>query len=123
MGQFGLFHFLVCITRCMRSDHPDFWQVLQGLQNCLYHYNGEDEKRVIQALADGTMNGKKHSEEEIGEVKDSSKWDRCYYAFLQKLSTPFEVERIEMQKWWNRNKVEGGSGRLHNGYSVFLPGT
>jgi hypothetical protein len=77
---------------------------------------------VIQALADGTMNGKKHSDEEIGELKDSPKWNRRYYAFLRKLSTPFEVARIEMQKWWNRNKVEGGSGRLHNGYSVFLPG-
>jgi hypothetical protein len=41
---------------------------------------------------------------------------------MQKLSIPFEVARIGMHKWWNRNKVEGGSSRLHNGYSVFLPG-
>jgi hypothetical protein len=106
----------------MRSDHPDYWYVLQGLQNCLYHYDGEDEKMVIQALADGTMNGKKHSEDEIVQLKDSAKWSRQYCAFMRKLSTPFEVARIEMQKWWNLNKVEGGSGRLHNGHSVFLPG-
>jgi hypothetical protein len=45
-----------------------------------------------------------------------------YNGFMQKLSTPFEVARIEMQKWWNQNKVEGSGGCLHNGHSVFLPG-
>jgi hypothetical protein len=78
---------------------------------------------AIQALANGTMNGKKHSEEDkILELIDSAKWSRRYYTFMRKLSTPFEVAKIEMQKWWNINKVEGGSGRLHNGHSVFLPG-
>jgi hypothetical protein len=37
---------------------------------------------VIQALADGTMNGKKHSEDEILELKDSAKWSRHKYAFM-----------------------------------------
>jgi hypothetical protein len=59
---------------------------------------------VIGALSDGNMNGKKHSEEEILELIDSPKWNRCYYAFMQKLSIPFEVARIEMHKWWNCNK-------------------
>ncbi len=76
---------------------------------------------VIQALADGTMNGKKHSEDEIVQLKDSAKWSRRYYAFMRKLSIPFEVARIEMQKWWNLNKVEGVSGRLHIGHSFFSP--
>jgi hypothetical protein len=40
IGQLGLFHFIQRITKCMRSNHPNYWQVLQGLQNCLYQYNG-----------------------------------------------------------------------------------
>jgi hypothetical protein len=37
---------------------------------------------VIGALTDGNMNGKKHCEEEILELKDSPKWNRCHYAFM-----------------------------------------
>jgi hypothetical protein len=82
---------LVFFTSCITSlhyYHPNYWQVIQELPNCLYQHNGKDEKMIIGALADGTMNG----------MKNIPKWNRCYYAFMQKLSTPFEVERIEMQK-------------------------
>jgi hypothetical protein len=53
---------------------------------------------VIGALTNRNMNGKKHSEEEILELKDSPKWNRRYYAFMRKLSIPFEVARIKMHK-------------------------
>jgi hypothetical protein len=106
---------LLTAHHLMHAQQPPriHWQVLQGLQKCLYHYNSKDKKMVIQALVDGTMNGKKHSEGEIGELKDSLKWNRHYCAFLQKLSTQLKGARIEMHEWWNRNKVEGGSGPLH----------
>jgi hypothetical protein len=53
------------------------------------------------------MNGKKHSEDEILELKDSAKWSRHKYAFMWKLSTPFEVARIEMQNGgiWTKWRV------------------
>jgi hypothetical protein len=122
VGQLGLFHFVQCIMKCMQNDHPDYWQALSRFQDCLYHYNGKDESMIIQALADGTMNGKKHSEDKMVQLKDSSKWSRRYYAFMRKVSTPFEVSRIEMQKCRNMSKVEDGNGCLYNGHSVFLPG-
>jgi hypothetical protein len=106
-------------TKCMRSDHPDYWRVVQELQGCLYQHNGEDERMVIGSLSIGSMNGKKQ-EEEIIELKDSPKWNRRYYGFMRKLSIPFRVARIEMHKWWNHNKVEGSGSRLHNGCSVFF---
>jgi hypothetical protein len=66
----------------MQSDHPDYRGVVQEFQGCLYQHNGKDERMVIGSLSDGSMNGKKHSEEEILELKDSLKWNRRYYAFM-----------------------------------------
>jgi hypothetical protein len=66
----------------MQTNHPDYWRVAQELQGCLYQHNGKDEKMVIGALTHGSMNGKNHSEEEILELKDSPKCNRCYNAFM-----------------------------------------
>jgi hypothetical protein len=59
MGQLGLFHFMHRLTKCMRTDHPDYWRVVQEVQGCLYQRNGKDERMVIGSLSDGSMSGKK----------------------------------------------------------------
>jgi hypothetical protein len=65
---------------------------------------GQGQENGHSGSSYGSMNSEKHSRGEIGELKDSPKWNRGYYAFLQKLPTPFKVARVEMHKWWNRNK-------------------
>jgi hypothetical protein len=39
------------------------------LKDCVYWVDQEDKAAVEQALPDGTMNGKKHSEDEIKELQ------------------------------------------------------
>jgi hypothetical protein len=73
--RLGLFHWLNRIIKTLRKEHFLFGPALVGLKDCVYRVDQEGEAAVEQALRDGTMNGKKHSEDEIGELqRDNVKW-------------------------------------------------
>ena len=127
IGRLGLFHAIQRVTKCLRKEHKNFNTVLRKLLTCFYNLDNNDESKVIAALLDGTLNGQKHSLEEIVELQKSKKWMHRYHCFIRKVSLPVAISRIRLQEFWDDCKVTGsegrlpGNGELDNGKSVFLP--
>jgi len=62
-GRLGLFHFMQRTTRTFRKKHVDHFQALNGLLKCVHEHNTKDHEDLLRALKEGTLNGKKHSNE------------------------------------------------------------
>jgi hypothetical protein len=127
IGRLGLFHAIQRITKCLRKEHKNFNAVLRKLLKCFYTLNREDEANVIVALLDGTLNGRKHTLEEVSGLQGSKKWMNRYHCFIRKESLPVATSQLLLQQFWDECKVTGsdgcppGNGELDNGKSVFFP--
>jgi hypothetical protein len=89
--------------------------------------NIDDEGAVIKALEDGSMNGTKHNNQKIVELRNSSKWLSIYGDKIQKSVKAGETIRSNLHDWWCMFKVKAsegkspGKGRRLNGLSLLLP--
>jgi hypothetical protein len=122
----GLFHFTQRLTQHLRPNHPDYYPAIRSLRNSIYELNSEDEANVINALKDGSLNGKVHTDLDVMELRDSRKWLQRYGDKIRKIMKGGEVVKLNLHRWWCRYKVNAspgeppGEGRLHNGLSVFM---
>jgi hypothetical protein len=110
-GHLGLWHFEKQIVETLRKDHIDFKKALRELPGCIYQYNPEHEAAVINALMDGTMNGKKNSKEDIETMRRKGQFKNNYSMFMQKQYYPAEVSRQKLLEWWCNYKVIATPGR------------
>jgi hypothetical protein len=73
------------------------------------------------------MNGTKHNNQKIMELRNSSKWLSRYGDKIWRPIKANETIHIYIHDWWCRFKVEEskgkppGKGGRHNGLSLFLP--
>jgi len=109
------------------KEHPDYYSACADVSAAIWDVSREDEIKIETALKAGTMNGRRHSEDEILQLKKSPVWRRRYGKFIRRwVKTKVEVDDA-LCKIWIRYKVtaspgeEPGQGRLHNGRSLFGP--
>jgi hypothetical protein len=60
---------------------------------------------------DGSMNGKKHSKEDIETMRGKGIFKRNYSVYMQKIYFPAEVARQKILEWWCNYKVVATFGR------------
>ena len=70
-GRLGLFRFMQRMTRALRKKHVDHFQALNALLKCVCEYDTKNYEDLLCALKEGTLNGKKHTNEDIATLKSS----------------------------------------------------
>jgi len=99
------------IFKTLREGHVDFSAAVAELKLAVYSIVPIDLAAVIEALKNGTMNGKKHTDEEINEMKKRSKqWKKNYSHFLCKQIHPASLITSKLKEWWNRYKCSASPG-------------
>ena len=97
------------------------------MSNAIWDVSREDEIKVETALRVGTMNGRRHSDTEIQQLKSSPTWRKRYGRYIRRfVKSKIEIDDA-LRIVWNRYKVdaspgeEPGQGRKHKGRSLFSP--
>jgi hypothetical protein len=80
----GLFHFLQRIVKTLDYKSELFWDCLVELQEAIYEYNEDDLAALTDALKDGSLNGKEHSDDEIKTLRMGKAWHDNYETYLRK---------------------------------------
>ncbi len=99
------------ITRTLRDSHEDYLLAVNQLKTCIWSYHSNDEERVVQALKDGTMNGKSHSELEVNLLRSSRFWSQRYDPNMRKIIHGENIIKDNLTNWWNRFKVTASEGQ------------
>ena len=109
------------------KNHPDCYEARAAVLNAFWDVSREDEILAETALRAGTMNGRRHSETEMQQLKSSPAWRRRHGEHIRRyVKSKVEVDDA-LNKTWVRHKVtalageEPGQGRLHKGRSLFSP--
>jgi hypothetical protein len=110
IGRLGLFHYICRITKTLRQTHIDFHRAMTDLLNCLYEYHGPDYEKLIEALKNGTLNGKAHSEEDILDLQKTKKFRERYSKYLRKKIRHAETIRINLHQWFCKYKCSASEG-------------
>ena len=121
------FCFILFEQNTFNQNHPDCYEACAAVSNAFWDVSREDEILVENALRAGTMNGRRHSEAEIQQLKNSPAWRKRYGRYIRRyVKSKVEVDDA-LDKIWVRYKVtasageEPGQGRLHKGRSLFSP--
>jgi hypothetical protein len=80
----GLFHFLQRMVKTLDYKSELFWDCLVELQEAIYEYNADDLAALTNALKDGSLNGKQHSDDEIKMLRKGKAWHDNYETYLRK---------------------------------------
>ena len=130
-GRLGLFHFLNRIVSTLRDKHQDFPVAVAELRACIYTLNVQDEDHLIRCLKDGTLNGKKHTDQEISDMmKVPKKWKRLS-RFCRKEIHPPNLIVHKLESWFVKYKVDASEGKApgqgrkdkKSGKKMFTPET
>ena len=77
-GRLGLFHFEKCIVSTLKKKHADCLQAVNDSLHCLCTCNSDDCECLLNALKDGSLTGKRHSSQDIMDLKGTKFFrDRC----------------------------------------------
>jgi len=83
-GRLGLFHYTQRIVKTLRKRHVDYFLAINLLLDSMHFYHQEDYESLLIALKDGTLNGTKHTEEDISNMKSSKTFRQRYGKYLRK---------------------------------------
>jgi len=114
-GRLGLFHFAQRIIRTLRKRHIDYFFAINMLLNAVCFYNQEDYENLLIVLKDGRLNGKKHSDEDVAELKSTKCFRQRYSRHLRKEIRSPNVIQEKLDEWFVRFKCTASDGSLPAG--------
>ena len=92
-GRLDVFHFMKRILDTMRQRHCDFNSAASALSRCIFQYNEDDIDAVKRALRDGSLNGNRHTDNEISEMMTDERWKKNYSKYIESVTfSPVTVE-------------------------------
>jgi len=128
--RLGMFHFIKRIVDTMDPLHLDYFQAIRDLEACVWEVDQATEAAVKRSLRDGSMNGKKHSEEEVDAIYYSSAWkDRYSQHICRYPISDGATINDNLDRWRVRYKVDAspgappGQGREVQGRRLFTSAT
>jgi len=98
-GRLGLFHYIQRITRTLKKNHIDHFRSVNGLLNCIYHYNDDDHENLLKALKEGTLSTK-CTDDEISELKSTKTFKQRYDRHLRKEMRPANIMCSMLDDWF-----------------------
>ena len=107
--RLGLFHFLQRIIKTLRHKHMDFGDALRELLDCIYEYHDGDFHKVITALKNGTLGGKKYNDKQIAEMRQTKVFRERYGKYLRKIIRAFQTIVMRLEEWKIKYKVRSRS--------------
>mgnify|MGYP000487924106 CR=1 FL=1 len=110
-GRLGLFHYVQRITRTMKKKHPDHFVATNGLLQCIYQHNDGDYENLLRALKGGTLS-KKHTDEDIADLKASKVFRQRCDKHLRKEIRPPHVISSMLDDWFDQYKCEVSNPNL-----------
>jgi len=110
IGRLGLFHYICRFSKTLRQTHIDFHPALTDLLSCLYEYYAPDYEKVLEALKNGTLNGKKHGEADILELQQTKIFRERYGKYLRGKIKPEVTIKNNLHKWFCKYKCSASEG-------------
>jgi len=106
-GRLGLFHCQKQIVSTLKKNHIDYNVAVTDLLAGLYSYNAKDYELLLAALKDGTLSrsGKKHTSDDISDMKRSSMFRDRYSKYLRKVLHQPETICQMLDDWFCKYKV------------------
>ena len=128
--RLGMFHFIARIVDTLDPLHPDYYHAIRDLEACVWEVDQSTEAAVKRSLQDGSMNGKKHTDQEINALYYSSSWKERYSQYICRYPiADGETINDNLDRWRVNYKVEAspgappGRGREVNGRRLFTSAT
>jgi len=109
-GRLGLFHYLQRMTKTMRKRHIDCFSAINQLLNAVYFYNQDDHEALLIALKEGTLTGKKHSDDDIADLKSTKYFRQRNSKCLRKEIRHPNVICDNLDQWFIRFKCTASEG-------------
>jgi hypothetical protein len=99
MGRLGLFHFMKRLTDTLNPHCGVYWKALSELWKSVYQYDKVDETSLIKKLKDDefSTSGKKHTSEEIEDLRNSKRCNQRYSSYLRKIVFPAAMMAHRLQ--------------------------
>ncbi len=102
-GRLGLFHYIQRITKTLKKKHTDHFIAVNGLLNCIYHYNVDDYEMLLKALKEGTLSTK-YSDEDVRALRATKAFRQRYDRYLRKEIRPPNIMASMLDDWFDRFK-------------------
>lgn len=104
-GLLGIFHFCARLKKAIRKHHKNYGKSCARLKKCIWKWVQEHIDKVKQALRDGTLNGKKFTEQAIQDMEDSGELTRKYRRYIAHSTRPaMEIEK-SLREWMDDEKI------------------
>ena len=114
-GRLGSFHFAQRIIRTLQKRHIHCCFATNMLSNAVHFYNQEDHENLLIVSKDGRLNGKKHSDEDVAELKSTKCFRQRCSRHLRKETRSPNVIQEKLDEWFVRFKCTASDGSLPAG--------
>jgi hypothetical protein len=98
-GRLGIFHFMKRIGDTLRQGHSEFNAAMRQLSKTIFAEDESHFEGVKQALRDGHLGGKKHSELEITALIESGAFKKNYLKYIARKTFDASVIRSKLGLW------------------------
>lgn len=105
LGRLGMFHWIQRVTKYMRDNHVDFETALAELLNCIYDFNDNDLKLVVNALRTGIFTGFEMTDNELAAYQKTRQFRRRFMKYLRKRIRAHHVIKLMLSDWHTTYKV------------------
>lgn len=83
----------------------DYLQAIRDLLSSIYVHHPPDYENLLSALKEGTLSGKKHTSEDIADLKAGKLFRDRYSKYLRKTIQEPQTIQQNLDDWFNRYKV------------------
>jgi len=104
-----LFHFTQRIVKTLRKRHIDHFLAINNLLECAHCYN-EDDHESLLTVQNGTLNGKKLTDDDIADLKSMRHFRQRHSKHLRKEIRQPNVMRDKPDQWFARFKCTASEG-------------
>ena len=106
IGRLGVFHWMKRMADHMRKHHEKFGLCMRELSCTVFSFDEDTVNAVERALADGTLNGKVHTPEEIQELHSSGVFMRRYKKYIKRATLSVPTINSKLNTWYTKWKDE-----------------
>ena len=90
----------------MRKHHEKFGLCMRELSCTVFSFDEDTANAVERALADGTLNGKVHTPEEVHELHSSGVFMRRYKKYIKRATLSVPTINSKLNTWYTKWKDE-----------------
>ena len=102
--RLGLYHLMQRVVKNLDPKSELYWEALVEFKSALYGYNRHDYSELMAALQDGSLDGKIYNNNDIRELRHSSRWKTKCDPHLRKVFHDEDDIICRLQDWISKYK-------------------